>query len=1032
MSAPEPMRPADQAARDRFRSEWRTNFAVSANAGSGKTTAISERLATLALATEAADVLPKTAVVTFTRKAAAQIGQRARSVLIRRLAAEGRRDLAPLDHLERAFFGTIHSFCLLLAQRHGQAVGINLNPTVVEAEDRAEALWEEFIEADPMRFSSLGAAPMDAFLRHVPLETIFPLARQLDRATAERLAASPPVGPAPAPAAAALEAILAATSRGKGAEALRRNQVHLRDWCRRYREETGFLPIARPEGTAGNIEDLCAQLYGPLKAWLAAAGASLAGELALRFRAWRFERGVQTYADQVEGALAILQDRGLLDRLRAEGWRIVLDEAQDTDPQQFAVLVELARPPGSALGTWPDAGGAGPRAGHFSMVGDGQQSIYGSRADVRNFQRHLAAFARGDGGELLRFDVTFRSPRRLIELLNATLPAAFGSGRDHNCGLPPAPGAPAPLLQVEYEPLVAAAASPAGAVLVLPVSPAADRNVDPRLAHEAREVAAWLARHGPGAVGARRWGDICLLAPRNDWLVTARKELDAAGLRSALQMRRTRSGDNPPYAWLAGLLTAVCDPENTFEWVGVLREIFTIADGALAEEVRRGALQWDEPAAHPEPIAAALAVLEPFVERVDAEGEPLEVFAQDLVSATGLRHKARQIDGGGAFELELDRLLAEAAALGAAGAGPREWRAALIEGLEAGRPSGQPADDAINLLTSQSAKGLEWPVVIPIGLWREIRRPEERGLQLVAELGGCRAYMDAASMPDATREARDREWRREQVRLLYVTLTRARRALVLPRGEAADRGSFLDYWGADLSGLDQAEPGRMPEDRGSPPPANTGPVDLPRIRLSGLTYPQRVLPHQLAAGATDVVRRNRHETGSEEPRPSGSADPLEYGTWWHETMEFLPWRGHAEAVNSFLAERREQAAVAGFGVRAGAELQLLIDSEAWASLRGGEWQILTEVSVVAPLQTGNSWVDGVIDLVAYDQSAKQVLVVDWKTNRPAGDRDAFLAKLRGEYAGQVEAYRVCLAGFFPGCAVQVALHATGLGAWVRW
>jgi len=36
--------------RERFRDDWTTNFAVSANAGSGKTTAISERLAAMARA----------------------------------------------------------------------------------------------------------------------------------------------------------------------------------------------------------------------------------------------------------------------------------------------------------------------------------------------------------------------------------------------------------------------------------------------------------------------------------------------------------------------------------------------------------------------------------------------------------------------------------------------------------------------------------------------------------------------------------------------------------------------------------------------------------------------------------------------------------------------------------------------------------------------------------------------------------------------------------------------------------------------
>src|SRR5207249_242202 len=101
----------DHAARERFRLEWDANFAVTANAGSGKTTAISERLAAIALAPGGGERLAKTAVVTYTKKAAAQIGQRARQVLLRRLTDAGLADLTALDHLERTFFGTIHSFC---------------------------------------------------------------------------------------------------------------------------------------------------------------------------------------------------------------------------------------------------------------------------------------------------------------------------------------------------------------------------------------------------------------------------------------------------------------------------------------------------------------------------------------------------------------------------------------------------------------------------------------------------------------------------------------------------------------------------------------------------------------------------------------------------------------------------------------------------------------------------------------------------------------------------------------------------------
>jgi ATP-dependent helicase/nuclease subunit A len=1029
----------DEAARERFRTEWGRNFAVSASAGSGKTTAISERLAAMALSPQGAGLLRRTAVVTFTKKAAAQIGQRARAILLQQLPADG-GGLAPLDQLERAFFGTIHSFCLLLGQRHGQTLGLNLNPGVVAEDD--DALWEEFLEQDEMQFRALAPAQVDAFLRHAPLDSIFELARNLPRTQAERFTGQHLAGGPPEPSGAALQAILAARTKAKGvaAEALRHNQETAAAWQQRFRTERGYLPFPKPQGTAAGIAELYADYLAPVKAWLANAGAALAGELALRYRTWRFDRGVQTYADQVESAVAVLQNREMLEQVRAEGWRVILDEAQDTDPQQFEVLVEIARPPGAAFGTWPGGGGDGPQPGRFCMVGDGQQAIYGSRADIRNFQRHLDAFARGDGGELLTFEVTFRAPERVIALLNDSLPAAFGPDRAYNHGLPPADGAPAPFLQVKYEPLAAGPENVTGVVAVLPLPAVEGRmNVEPRLALEVRQLAAHLRARGPAGVGARSWGEVCVLAPRNEWLITARKELEAAGLKTALLMRKNRNGDNPVYAWVTGLLAALADPANSFEWVGVLREVFAVSDALLAEQLRAARkFHWDEPGRHPEPLRSALAVLKPWVERVAAEGEPLERFAADLARDCALAGRARLVDPSGALNGELARLLAEAAELGLTGAGPREWLAELLKKLDDGRPAGKSSTDAINLLTAHSAKGLEWPVVIPVGLWRTAGRRDESGLRLVSDgAGGPRVFFDKESLPDATRESRDREWLREMVRLLYVTLTRARRVLVLPWGRdfaAPGAGSFAELWGASLQDLPDVSPltFELPlplprsETAVAGPEASAGPAPV-------VSQPQRVLPHQLAL-KPDAARMARHESAVDEPgAPRNDSDPLEYGTWWHETMEFLPWNGTAEAVRLFLDGALAAGGEKGLAERGGGELAKLPGSEVWRTLHEPRWTLLTEVSVLAPLRAG-AWVDGVIDLVAHDPVRGELLVIDWKTNRPGPSETGpqLLARLQEEYRPQLEAYRTSLAGLFPNAVVRVGIYATAIGEWLLW
>jgi ATP-dependent helicase/nuclease subunit A len=1040
----------DRQARERFCSEWERNFAVSANAGSGKTTAISERLAAMALSPNGAALLPKTAVVTYTKKAATQIGQRARQVLMRRLETAGAADLGALDHLERAFFGTIHSFCLLLAQRYGQALGLNLNPRLlVENEDEEEMFWEEFLEQDAMQFTSLTKEELDAFLRFVALDEVFKVARGLNAAMAKNLARRKPAGMLPKPSEAILEQMLALPAKGpaKTRENLVLNQRSAVAWLDRFRAGHGFLPVYEPAGSAKAICELAEAWMSPLKSWLADASAVLAAELSVRYREFRFERGVQTYADQIDAVMTVLQDAATLDRIRADGWRVILDEAQDTDAQQFAVLVEIARPPGALAGTWPEGGGVPPRAGHFCMVGDGQQAIYRSRADVRNFTRHLGAFARGDGGELLVFQVTFRTPKNVADFLNAGFPDAFGQKREHNLGLAPAEGVVAPLLQVRYEPLEAGPKNEEGRVecfpLIMPVEPPS--GADGWLAEESAQLAKFLSEQEPAALGVRCWGDICVLAPRVDWLVIVQKEFERVGLKTALQIRRNRSGDNPVYAWLAGLLSVICAPDNSFEWFGVLREIFGVSDALLAVELReRGAFLWETPEIHPEPLRGALATLRPWILRADDEGLPLAEFADRVVRACKLADKARALDERGGLMEELQRLLAEAAELGLDGAGPRRWFEELLTGLEQQRPSGKPQENAVNLLSSHSAKGLEWPVVIPVGFWRSIGERPQHGLYLVSEAGlqgNARLFFDRSSVPIDAREARERERIRELVRLLYVTLTRARQRLIIPwhlefGGRKRSDPSFADLWGANelLGSLPKTAPEVLLQ-KESVSVQCAKQVNTPKDTLKGLyrPLPRRLLPHQLAQ-KTDLCRGMRHESSLDLALPARLAEgdeAIDYGLWWHETMEFMPWRCRAKELDEYCADRLRVATGIGMASRAQEELGRLRASPAWPELIATRWEQAAELAVFSPVGA-NDWIDGVMDLVLYDAAINEVWVVDWKTNRqrPNEKTHDLMARLATEYAPQLGAYGVSLKAMFPDAHVRLLAYSSTAGNWI--
>jgi ATP-dependent exoDNAse (exonuclease V) beta subunit len=193
--------------------------------------------------------------------------------------------------------------------------------------------------------------------------------------------------------------------------------------------------------------------------------------------------------------------------------------------------------------------------------------------------------------------------------------------------------------------------------------------------------------------------------------------------------------------------------------------------------------------------------------------------------------------------------------------------------------------------------------------------------------------------------------------------------------------------------------------------------------------PARLLPHQLAHHL-DAVRATRHESALDEPAfGTLGDDPIDYGCWWHETMEFLPWDGTEEEVESYLAGAVSRARQTGAGRRAEDEIAQLRASEFFRSLRGTAGRRLAELAVFAPLRP-EAWIDGVIDLVVHDEAARVVRVIDWKTNRPRSGEDAgaLLHRLGEDYRPQLEAYGACVAEFFPDCTVRLELYASAAGA----
>src|SRR6187551_327421 len=177
------VKPRDESVRDRFASELDRNFSVVASAGSGKTTGIIERILSIARSPNAVEILPRLVVVTFTNRAADEMQQRTRQALLQ----ENLRQEVQTA-FNRAFFGTIHAFCMKLLTNFGHYLGL---PAPLELVEDDEDLWQEFAQNQTRIGRSLGDKDRAMLLRFVQVRELMELGRRAASAVLQVAEMSP-------------------------------------------------------------------------------------------------------------------------------------------------------------------------------------------------------------------------------------------------------------------------------------------------------------------------------------------------------------------------------------------------------------------------------------------------------------------------------------------------------------------------------------------------------------------------------------------------------------------------------------------------------------------------------------------------------------------------------------------------------------------------------------------------------------------------------------------------------------------------
>ena len=999
--------PRDHSARRRFAEELDRNFSVVASAGSGKTQAITERIVQLAKSKNALEILPKLVVVTFTHRAADEMQQRTRQRIL-----EEHRSPAVQAAFNRAFFGTIHSFCMKLLTNYGHYLGFP-SPLDLVAEDDEE-LWEAFIQEHHHIGRNLSMETRTALFRLAPARQLM----ELGRNARSLLTGNREIGLCPS---LDFSQVHAASAPAASKETIANSKAELLDWEKRYRNGWEFVRWPLRSSGAKDFLQRWNEAFAPLRSWVADAALCVAAEVQRDFRDFRIERGLVTYSDQVSLADDLLQHPTASRRLREENFHVILDEAQDTDPAQFSVLTEITRPP-DATGRWLETETAPPQPGHFCMVGDFQQSIYRDRADLNNYRTIHRALVRSSFADELEFSVTFRLDRQQLKFVNDIFRQLLNEkdGQVKFVELQPRPDVlPGQIIRVSLD---------AGLL------PTGEKPKDYQKARlEAEVLAAWIKKAGLEKLRANTWRDVAILCPRKLWLRTMATALRRASLPVAIQSESDLKGDNPAYAWLTALCTIVIDPRNAYEIVGVLREVFGIADHDLAifceGDGNRFRIDTDLSA-----IGVVSSPLQLLTEtRRQMEGHSLFDAVKILVEQTQLRQRLASLprEDFTHLEGELDTLLALAAETEAGGNTLSDFVEKMRSDFLLQRDVRRSTDDAIQLITMQKAKGSEWQAVILPFLGRNVIPPSPRYPCLIKIPGSNESLVALTKddFPDDVRSANKTALQQEMARLLYVATTRARHTLVLAldeeifarsNGEMQNNAQLKCLLGAheinrphfDILG---AEPRACPETARSEeqldvglavvtqpfPQMNRNELQLAKDRAA--TFVRKFNP---SGYGEEIDQAPTNEAYEQTPLITMARSTVEtpatlYGRWWHDFMQRISWHDETSWKQTFEEHQVTSPAPKRSKGEWGLFLQFLKTDPGFS-------EVLKHAELVAYQEMPFLWrmdarrcLEGIIDLAFFDSGKKKWFILDWKTNRLTRDR---IDILRRHYRPQIAAY----------------------------
>ena len=541
------------------------------------------------------------------------------------------------------------------------------------------------------------------------------------------------------------------------------------------------------------------------------------------YRDFKRDAALLDFDDLLYQARGLLRDHEPVRKaLAARYSHVLVDEFQDTDPLQAEIIWRLAGE-GDPKDPWQERV---IRPGALFLVGDPKQAIYRFRgADVQTYLTARHALSKSDSASILSITANFRSRAPILDFVNRHFARMLEKKQGQ-------PGFTALTTTREADDDTTGA-SVAAFDIEIDEDQIGGRGrllTDRVREKEAGIVADAVSRLiGSYTVFDKdedksrpaQPDDVALLAPTGTSLWIYERALEEKGIPIATQagkgfFQRQEVQD------LIAVARAISDSRDSLAFGALIRgPLVGLSEEQIADEIlalpvfteRTVRLDVDtDPSCVLSPVLCqALKVLQ-HLRRKRHRTTPYQIMVE-AVESLHVRPilRARHREGAERALANVELVLEMARQYAGRGMGDfaralwQKWEdeEAQVEGRH------DAATDAVSIITMHSAKGLEWPIVIPINSTTGLRREEGFLYRRRDDTVHFKVLGFADTEYEETMLEEAAELTRERVRLWYVALTRARDLLLLPRQSERGKSDWWSLIDVDVDSLPAFDAGRF-------------------------------------------------------------------------------------------------------------------------------------------------------------------------------------------------------------------------------